>query len=276
MKVNAFFASDYAGVVEAMRFGKVQLATYGNASAIVAVDRANGEVFAQQLQQDGSDGYYSLLIVHKDSRIRDFDDLRRSAGKYSFSNGDPNSTSGFLIPGYYAWGLNNIDVRRHFTRVVSGSHETNVLGVANRQIDVATCSSETLRHLSETLPAKWADVRVIWTSPLIPHNPLVWRTDLAPEMKQKISAFLFDYGYEQPGKAPQQLAAEQAALESMKAGRFRASSNKQLIPLRQIALFRERISVEADDKLTAADKAAKLRDIDTKLHQLDRENGVGS
>src|SRR5262245_16920986 len=45
IKVNAFFAPDYAGVIEAMRFGKVQVAWLGNASAIIAVDRSSAEVF---------------------------------------------------------------------------------------------------------------------------------------------------------------------------------------------------------------------------------------
>ena len=49
LKVNAFFASDYAGVIEGMRFGKVQVAWYGNKSAMEAVDRANGEIFAQSV-----------------------------------------------------------------------------------------------------------------------------------------------------------------------------------------------------------------------------------
>ena len=47
VKVNAFFAPDYAGIIEGMRFYKVQVAWYGNKSAMEAVDRANGEVFVQ-------------------------------------------------------------------------------------------------------------------------------------------------------------------------------------------------------------------------------------
>src|SRR5688572_7685472 len=47
IKVNAFFASDYAGIIEGMRFNKVQLAWHGNKSAMEAVDRANAEVFAR-------------------------------------------------------------------------------------------------------------------------------------------------------------------------------------------------------------------------------------
>src|SRR5664279_4962137 len=78
MKVNAFFASDYAGVIEGMRFNKVQVAWFGNLSAMEAVDRASGEVFAQMVNADGSKGYYSHLIVHRDSPIRSLDDVLKS------------------------------------------------------------------------------------------------------------------------------------------------------------------------------------------------------
>ena len=52
LKINPFFASDYAGIIEGMRFGKVQVAWYGNKSAMEAVDRADGEVFAQTVNPD--------------------------------------------------------------------------------------------------------------------------------------------------------------------------------------------------------------------------------
>ncbi len=68
-KIKAFFAPDYAGIIEGMRFNKVQVAWLGNKSAMEAVDRANGEVFAQMVNADGTQGYYSHLIVHKDSPL---------------------------------------------------------------------------------------------------------------------------------------------------------------------------------------------------------------
>jgi phosphonate transport system substrate-binding protein len=98
MKVNAFFASDYAGIIEGMRFNKVQVAWFGNKSAMEAVDRAQGEVFAQMVNADGSQGYYSHLIVHKDSPLKSLDDMLAQGKNLSFGNGDPNSTSGFLVP----------------------------------------------------------------------------------------------------------------------------------------------------------------------------------
>src|ERR1700741_2861776 len=70
LKINAFFASDYAGVIEGMRFSKVQIAWFSNKSAMEAVDRAGGEVFAQTVAKNGSDGYYAHVLVHKDSSFQ--------------------------------------------------------------------------------------------------------------------------------------------------------------------------------------------------------------
>ena len=52
--IKSFYAPDYAGVIEAMRFNKVQVAWYGNKAAMEAVDRSNGEVFAQVMYADGT------------------------------------------------------------------------------------------------------------------------------------------------------------------------------------------------------------------------------
>ncbi|EOZ0760196.1 phosphate/phosphite/phosphonate ABC transporter substrate-binding protein, partial [Escherichia coli] len=107
VKVNAFFAPDYAGIIQGMRFNKVDIAWYGNLSAMEAVDRANGQVFAQTVAADGSPGYWSVLIVNKDSPINNLNDLLAKRKDLTFGNGDPNSTSGFLVPGYYVFAKNN-------------------------------------------------------------------------------------------------------------------------------------------------------------------------
>ena len=98
LKVNGFYATEYAGVIEAQRFNKVQIAWYGNKSAIEAVDRSNGEVFAQFVDLDGTPGYYSYLITHRDSAIKSLDDVLKNGKSYSFGIGDPSSTSGTLVP----------------------------------------------------------------------------------------------------------------------------------------------------------------------------------
>ncbi|RQW53930.1 phosphate/phosphite/phosphonate ABC transporter substrate-binding protein [Escherichia coli] len=131
VKVNAFFAPDYAGIIQGMRFNKVDIAWYGNLSAMEAVDRANGQVFAQTVAADGSPGYWSVLIVNKDSPINNLNDLLAKRKDLTFGNGDPNSTSGFLVPGYYVFAKNNISAS-DFKRTVNAGHETNALAVANK------------------------------------------------------------------------------------------------------------------------------------------------
>ena len=69
VKVKPFFAPDYAGIIEGMRFNKVDIAWFGNKSAMEAVDRAGGEIFAQTVDVTRTPGSSSLLLVNKDSPL---------------------------------------------------------------------------------------------------------------------------------------------------------------------------------------------------------------
>ena len=134
-----------------MRFKKVDLAWFGNKSAIEAVDRANGEVFAQVVAPDGA-GYKSVLITHRDSSFTSFDDVLKRGKEINFGIGDPNSTSGFAVPSYYVFALNRIDAKTHFKTVRSANHETNLMAVLNKQLDVATCNTEQLYVFKNRMP----------------------------------------------------------------------------------------------------------------------------
>jgi len=261
MKVNAFFASDYAGIIEGMRFNKVQVAWFGNKSAMEAVDRAGGEVFAQMVNADGAKGYYSHLIVHKDSPLKSLDDMLKQGKNLSFGNGDPNSTSGNLVPSYYVFAQNKIDAKTFFKLTRGANHESNALAVANKQIDVATNNSENLEKIKDHLPEKFKDIRIIWTSPLIPLDPLVIRKDLPEASKAKIRDFFYTYG-----QGSQQ--EKDNLFKLSKLSGFKASTNDQLIPIRQLELFKTRNKLEADANMAAADKQVKLADIDKQLAAL--------
>ncbi|MFM2399938.1 MAG: hypothetical protein RL341_2095 [Pseudomonadota bacterium] len=263
-KVNAFFAPDYAGIIEGMRFNKVQLAWFGNKSAMEAVDRASGEVFAQMVNADGSQGYTSHLIVHRDSAVKTLDDILKNGKSLSFGNGDPNSTSGFLVPGYYVFAQNKIDAKTHFKLTRGANHETNALAVANKQIDVATNNSENLDKIKERFPDKFNELRIVWTSPMIPLDPLVMRKDLPPEAKKKLQDFFYNYG-----RNSQQ--EKDNLMKLSKLAGFKESSNRQLLPIRQLELFRDRNRIEADANMAAAEKQGKLAEIDKKLAELNQQ-----
>jgi phosphonate transport system substrate-binding protein len=260
VKVIGFYATDYAGIIEGQRFNKVHLAWYGNKAAIDAVDRAGGEVFAQFVDLDGTPGYYSYLITHKDSSIKTLDQVLKNGKDYSFGIGDPSSTSGTLVPSYYVFTLNNLDPKTHFKVMRSSNHEGNFLAVLNRQVDVATSNSEMTEKMREKSPEKLEQIRILWTSPLIPRDPLVWRKDLPSDLKKKIQDFVTGYG---------KTEREKEILKNMyRLAGFKASTDAQLIPIRQLELFKDRKKFEADENMSASEKKIKLDEIDAKLAQL--------
>jgi ABC-type phosphate/phosphonate transport system substrate-binding protein len=74
--------------------------------------------------------------------------------------------------------------------VRSGSHKDNLKAVLNSEVDVATYNSEGLDLLKTEAPADFNKLRVIWTSPMIPNDPLLYRKDLSPALKNKLEEFL--------------------------------------------------------------------------------------
>ena len=258
LTVKSFYASDYAGVIEAMRFNKVQVAWYGNKAAMEAVDRANGEIFAQLMYADGTYGYHALLITHKDSPYKSLDDVFANGKNINFGIGDPNSTSGFLVPTYYVFSQRKVDPREVFKTVRNGSHGANIQAVLAKQLDVATNNTEDYGRLEATKPDQASQIRVIWKSPLIPSDPFVWRKDLDSASKEKIRNFVLNYAKTDP--------AEKLILKNIyNYGVFRASTNAQLNPIRQLELFKDRRKIESDSAMSVAEKTVKLAEIDKAL-----------
>ncbi|OZI32497.1 phosphonate ABC transporter substrate-binding protein [Bordetella genomosp. 10] len=263
VQVKPFFASDYAGIIEGMRFNKVQIAWYGNLSAIEAVDRAQGEVFAHVIAKDGSPGYWSVLVTSKDSPLKSVDDVLKNGKTLSYGAGDPNSTSGTAVPGYYLWGANKIDPKTFFKNFRVANHETNLMSAMNRQVDVAITNTEAIdRYRQNTGKNPEDQIRVLWKSPLIPADPMVYRKDLPADLKARIQDFFLNYGKTED-------EAKKLAVLQYKG--FTRSDDGQLVPIRQINLAGQRAKVETDATLSADEKRKKIADIDAKLAELAKQ-----
>jgi phosphonate transport system substrate-binding protein len=171
------------------------------------------------------------------------------------------SASGFLVPGFYVFAQNKMDSKTMFKVARSANHETNLLAVANKQVDVATNNSEALEKLKERQPEKLKDIKVIWTSPLIPLDPLVISKGLPEATKTKIKNFFYNYAKTDPRE-------KEIVMKISKLSGFKASTNDQLKPIRQLDLFSQRNKIEADTTLSDTDKKSKMADIDQKLAAL--------
>ena len=157
--------------------------------------------------------------------------------------------------------MNKVEPKKIFKNVPNANHETNALSVANKQVDVATNNSDNLAKLEKSHPEKRAQIKVIWTSPLIPSDPLVWRKDLPEDVKAKVKKFIMTYGT--TGKE-----YEKAILAALGWAPFKESTDDQLLPIRQLELFKSRMKVEGDANIAADEKTKKLAEIDAKLEAI--------
>lgn len=187
MPVEPFVATDYNGIIEALRAGKLDVAYLGPFSYVLAASVADVEAFAVAVtKKTGQSAYKSLIVARKDSGINTLADLKG----HTFAFVDPSSASGHLFP---KAGLEKAgyDPEKLFSRVIfSGSHDASLLAVVNNKVDAAAVADRILAGAVAKGVVKSDDFQVVWTSQPIPESPMVWRKALDPQLKQKVAAAL--------------------------------------------------------------------------------------
>lgn len=187
MPVKAFVATDYNGVIEALRSKKLDVAYLGPFSYVLASSIADVEAFAVAVtKKTGQSSYRSVIIARKDSGLAKPADLK---GR-TFAFVDPTSTSGHLFPkaGLLQAGY---DPEATFGRVIfSGSHDASILAVANKKVDAAAVADRILATAIAKGQIKQDELQIVWSSSPIPESPMVWRKDLDPALKERIAKAL--------------------------------------------------------------------------------------
>ena len=185
--VKAFVATDYNGVIEALRAKKLDVAYLGPFSYVMATSIADVEAFAVAVtKKTGQSAYRSVIVVRKDSGLASPADLK---GR-SFAFVDPTSASGHLFPkaGLLQAGY---DPERTFGRVIfSGSHDASILAVVHKKVDAAAVADRILASAIAKGTVKPEELQIVWSSSPIPESPMVWRKDLDPAMKDKVAKAL--------------------------------------------------------------------------------------
>ena len=201
MEVQPFVATDYTGVVEALRVNKLDIAFLTPASYVLAKNEANVRVILKS-ERKGIPFYYAAIIVRADSGIRTLDDLR---GK-TFAFGDSLSTTGNVIPRRML-KERGIDPVREFKQILfSGGHDATVLAVLNGKVDAGATyanspdGSDTawMRYLKDDREAK--KIRAIAFSEPIPADNLVVNAKLDRSLIEKIEQVFIDLSRDPDGK----------------------------------------------------------------------------
>jgi phosphonate transport system substrate-binding protein len=198
--VKLFTPADYDGVIQGLLGGSLDYAWLG-ASAYAKTYLTNPEAVEVMLTKqnvDGTTGYYSIGFARADSGIKTMDDAK---GKV-FAFGDPNSTSGYLVPGAELTEKYG-KLEDYFKEVkMSGGHEQTIVGVANGDFDAGVAWADGLGNWEDGYASgafrKAADAGLvdmnnlveIWRSKMIPEGPLVVRKALPQDVKDKIYAMM--------------------------------------------------------------------------------------
>ncbi|WP_159814590.1 phosphonate ABC transporter substrate-binding protein [Pseudomonas sp. 18058] len=184
MPVVPFVATDYNGIIEALRSGKLDVAYLGPFSYVLATSVADVEAFSVAVtKKTGQSAYKSVILARKDSGIHSLADLKG----HTFAFVDPSSASGHLFP---KAGLEQAGFVPDtlFKRVIfSGSHDASILAVENKKVDAAAVADRIFASAVAKGVVKQDDFEIVWSSKPIPESPMVWRKALDPELKKKIA-----------------------------------------------------------------------------------------
>ena len=197
-----FAPADYNGVIEGLLGGNLDLAWLGASGyAKVYLTNPNAvEPVLTKINADGSFGYYSIGFTRVESGVETLADMK---GK-KFGFGDPNSTSGYLIPSIEIPNAGyDMKPGKHFGDVVfTGGHEQTIVAVFNGDIDAGVTwadglgnwedgfNSGALRKATDAGLVDMTQIREIWRSKIIPEGPIVVRKDLPTDVKLKMVGML--------------------------------------------------------------------------------------
>lgn len=198
-----FAPADYNGVIQGLLGGTLDMAWLG-ASGYAAVYLSDPEVVEPVLVKinlDGSYGYHSIGFARKDSGITSLEDMK---GKV-FGFGDPNSTSGYLIPSIEIPAETGASMESgdFFGEVkFTGGHEQTIVAVNNGDVDGGVTwadgqgawedgyNSGALRKAVDAGLVDMNDMVEIWRSKPIPEGPVVLRSSLPADVKEKMVALV--------------------------------------------------------------------------------------
>lgn len=181
-QIELIVTTDYSSMIEAMRFGRIDLAYFGPLSYVLAKSKSNIEPFAAMVT-GGKPTYRSVLIANTASGVNS---LAGAKGK-KVAFGDRASTSSHLIPKTMlaeAGLVHERDYEEHFV----GTHDAVAVNVANGNAQVGGLSEIIFRSVLEHKLIDPSKVKVLGYSKEYPQYPWTMRSDLTPALKAKIRA----------------------------------------------------------------------------------------
>lgn len=192
-EIELIVTTDYSSMIEAMRFGRIDVAYFGPASYTIAKDKMQGgdldiTPFAARLK-GGSTTYQAVLIAAAESAIQKMADIKGS--KIDVAFGDPASTSSHFAPKFTLMNEGIVDPDDYKSNFL-GALDAVAVNVQRGNADVGGLSRPIFERMVEKGTIDPEKVRVLGYSADIPQYPWVMRTDLAAGVQDAIKNAFYD------------------------------------------------------------------------------------
>ena len=181
-KVEVIQKESYADINYMLSMDLVAIAFVCSSSYVLANEQSKVVDLIAIPKINGEYEYQSYIIVRTDSGIKKFDDLQ---GKV-FAFSDPVSTSGFFYPSYRLKGLGT-DPDSYFSDYFfTLSHDKSIHAVLNGVADGAAIDSTVYAKILRDNPELNQEISIIEKSPKFLNSPIVARSSLDKELKNRI------------------------------------------------------------------------------------------
>ena len=186
-EIELVVTTDYSSMIEAMRFGRIDVAYFGPLSYVLTKSRAPEiEAFAVGVSR-GSPTYKSVIITQADGLVQSIDDIKGRTMGF----GDNASTSSHLIPRAFL-ARHELEAETDYEFAHLGTHDAVARAVEAGNVDAGGLSQEIFNSLIERGSIDSDKVKVLAESDPIPNYPMVYQGDLAPELKDAIKQAFLD------------------------------------------------------------------------------------
>lgn len=178
--------TDWAGIAVAMGGGQVDIAWMGPWGYIIANNAINCQAVAT-VKYDDKPIYHAIIIAKPEVQVSKFPD--DSKGK-SISFADVGSTSGWLIPTFYAQEVWKIDPKTFWKYSEGATHAANEIAVSAGQVDMATDFDRNRDAMIASGRVKPESNKIIWTSDPLPNDAIAMPSTAPAELKDRVQKIL--------------------------------------------------------------------------------------
>jgi phosphonate transport system substrate-binding protein len=186
MEYSLVTTTDWAGMAVAMGSGQLDLAWMGPWGYIIA-NNSTGCTAIATVKYDEKPTYLGVVIAKPDLAIAKFPDDTKGM---SMSFADVGSTSGWLIPTYYAKEVWKIDPKTFWAYHEGSTHAANEIAVSNGQSDLATDYDRNRTAMIDSGRVKADANKIVWTSAPLPNDAIVVPKGTSPDLAAHITAIL--------------------------------------------------------------------------------------